>query len=41
MGNHAEAAETYLMCIAAKTAAEASLGNAKGSLIEAAEKDLG
>ena len=37
MSNHAQAAKTYLMCLAAKSAAEAALADAKDNLIDAAE----
>ena len=37
MSNHAQAAKTYMMCLAAKSAAEAALADAKDNLIDAAE----
>ena len=37
MSNHAQAAKTYMMCLAAKSAAEAALAAAKDNLIDAAE----
>ena len=37
MSNHAQAAKTYMMCLAAKSAAEAALADAKDNLIVAAE----
>ena len=37
MSNHAQAAKTYMMWLAAKSAAEAALADAKDNLIDAAE----
>ena len=37
MSNHAQAAKTYLLCLAAKSAAEGALADAKLNLIDAAE----
>jgi len=37
MSNHAQAAKTYLLCLAAKSAAEGALADAKSNLVDAAE----